>query len=85
MVVWRASEIVVKCAVHRRYGRESKAYLKGEVIYPVHEVFIEEVAVLVFLDTGVEKAGPVLQTEFPHLPQADEHLASQGSHSRLAG
>ena len=31
----------------------------------MNEIFVKKVTVLVFLHTGVEQAGPVLQTELP--------------------
>ena len=32
----------------------------------MHEVLVQQVAVLILLNGGVEQAGPVLQAELPH-------------------
>ena len=37
------------------------------MVNSVYEIFVEQITVLVLLHTGVEQAGPVLQTELANL------------------
>ena len=53
------------------------------MVNSVYEIFVEQITVLVLLHTGVEQAGPVLQTELTNLTISQHSKASTTANTTL--